>query len=266
MIISAISFIISSDFSLQFSLIYVFFALTIWTILKQDKKKWKKSFLVTFISLVIIYGIYLLIGKFTSLYGIENQEENTISLSTALFSYPLSFLMPYTNFANKMSYYSLLSLCPFPLILAGIYSFKNDNSEHDCLFMPMMFVAAFEIVIFNIMPSVVKIYTGIGFSTIVDISFAIGLLNLYLIYYIWGNIKEPMFKKPIYGIYLILGIVLVMYYTGGMILEKKYMYLYVAFATLLDYLAINYDNPKYVKATMWMYTILTLWGIPALFL
>ena len=127
MIISAISYIISSNFSLQFSLIYVFIALAIWTILKQDKKRWKKSFLVAFISLIVLYGIYILIGRFTSLYGIENQEENKISLTTALFSYPFSFLMPYTNFANKTSYYSLLSLFPLPLILAGFYSFKNDN-------------------------------------------------------------------------------------------------------------------------------------------
>lgn len=266
MIISAISFIISSDFSLQFSLIYVFIALAIWTILKQDKKIWKKSFLVTFISLIVLYGIYILIGRFTALYGIENQEENNISLTTAMFSYPFSFLMPYTNFANKTSYYSLLNLFPLPLILAGIYSFKNDNSKHDYLFIPMMFVTVFEIVVFNIMPNVVKVYTGIGYSTIIDIAFAIGLLNMYLLYYIWGNIKETMFKKQIYGIYLILGIVIVMYFAGGMILGRKYMYLYVVIGTLLDFLAINYDKPKYVKATMWIYTILTLWGIPALFL
>ena len=130
----------------------------------------------------------------------------------------------------------------------------------------MMFVTVFEIVVFNIMPNVVKVYTGIGYSTIIDIAFAIGLLNMYLLYYIWGNIKETMFKKQIYGIYLILGIVIVMYFAGGMILGRKYMYLYVVIGTLLDFLAINYDKPKYVKATMWIYTILTLWGIPALFL
>ena len=89
---------------------------------------------------------------------------------------------------------------------------------------------------------------------------------MYVLYYIWGNIKEPMFKKPIYGIYLVLAIVTGMYFAGGMILEKKYMYLYTVIATLLGYLAINYNKPKYVRATMWIYTILTLWGIPALFL
>lgn len=266
MIISAISYIISSNFSLQFSLIYVFIALAIWTILKQDKKRWKKSFLIAFISLIILYGIYVLIGTFTSLYGIENQTESKISLTTALFSYPFSFLMPYTNFANKVSYYSLFSLFPLPIILAGLYSFKNDNSKHDYLFIPMMFVTVFEIVVFSSLPDVVKVYTGIGFSTIIDIAFAIGLLNVYLLYYIWGNIKEPMFKKPIHGIYLVLAIVVVMYFMGGMVLEKNYIYLYTAITTLLGYLAINYDKPKYVRATMWLYTILTLWGIPALFL
>ena len=265
MILSVIAYILSSEFSLQFSLLYLFVGLTIWTILRQDKKYWKKSFLIGFVSLAILYGIYALIGKYTNLYTLVNSNE--ANASTNLFSYQYSFLMPYTNYENKIAYYSLIHLFPFPLIMAGIYSFKHDDSKHDSFFITMMLVVALEIMMtLTFVPDVVKLYTGFKYINGIDLAFSIGLLNLYILYYIWSNIKEAFFQKQIYGIYVILAIVVISSFMPNPFFERKYLYLFVAITTALDYMTLNCNNPKYLKITMWLYTILTIWGIPALFI
>ena len=265
MVISIISFILSSDFSLQFSLIYVFIGLAIWSILQQDKKYWKKSFIVGTIGLAIMYIIYLLIGRYTNLYNLE--EVYDVTPGVGFFSYAYSFLMPYTNIVNKISYYSLLHLFPLPLIMAGIYSFKNDNSKDDSFFLTMMAVTVFEIMMtVYFIPDVVKIYTGLKYANILDITFAIGLLNIYILYYIWANIKEKMFKKDIHSIWIILVIIVALFFIIDLPLGRGYKKLFVAVVAALDYLALNTTKDKYLKATMWLFTILTIWGIPALFI
>lgn len=265
MVISIISYILSSDFSLQFSLIYVFIGLAIWSVLQQDKKYWKKSFSIGTIGLVLIYITYLLIGRYTNLYSLE--EAYDVTPSVGFFSYAYSFLIPYTNFVNKISYYSLLHLFPLPLIMAGIYSFKNDNSKNDSFFLTMMAVTVFEIMMtVYFIPDVVKIFTGLKYAAILDISFAIGLLNIYILYYIWANIKEKMFKKDIHSIWIILVIIVAIFFILDLPLGRGYKKLFIAVVAALDYLALNTTKEKYLKATMWLFTILTIWGIPALFL
>ena len=265
MIVSIVSYILSSDFSLQFSLIYIFIALSIWSILKQDKKYWKKSFIVGGIGLVIVYCIYFLIGKYTNLYAIN--MSNDVTPNVGFFSYAYSFMIPYTNFANKVSYYSLLHLFPLPLIMAGIFSFKNDNSKDDSFFLPMMAVTVFEIMMtVYFVPDIFKVLTGIKYAQMIDISFAIGLLNIYTLYYIWSNVSEKLFEKDIHSIWIILVIIVVLYYMIDLPLSIGYKRLFIAAVTALDYLSITTYKDKYLKATMWLFTLLTIWGIPALFL
>ena len=265
MILSTIAYVLSSDFSLQFPLIYLFIGLAIWTILKQDKKYWKNSFGIGGIALVVLYVIYFLIGKYTNLY--VSASSSNIATSSYLFSFPYSFLMPYTNYGNKVLYYSLLHLFPLPLIMAGIYSFKNDDSKHDSFFITMMAVTVFEIVMtLNTLPNIVKTHTGFAYSNGVDVAFAIGLLNLYILYYMWSNVKEKLFKKKSIGINIVLALVVITNLIPNPFFDRRYLYLFVAITTALEFLAINYTNPKYIKAAMWLFTILTIWGLPALFI
>ena len=247
--------------------IFTYFALTIWLILeKKNLIKFEKLDLIWYI-LSLAFGLivaivlrYLYHFTGTTTYS---GGENGLAY---LFSYGYGIFLPFLNFENKYLFSSFLSIFPVSLIVAMIYVYKTE--KHEKFLMPLIIVIVLQSIFCMTKLPLFKI---IGWQTTWNMSLcasAISLASVYLYMYMIANIDENIFSiKTSMRMTLALLVFYFLIPKPKIFMSGGYIYALSSAITLLYFLFINFENPKYKKVLLVMLAIWSLISsVPVLFI
>ena len=201
--ISAISYIFILYPAWQLTYGYVFLAIFIWIIWKNRKlyKMNIKDVLIILLVILAIAGIgfrYYTLSK-----DVLNIVSNTdypgerfeigSDASATLFSYVYSMFFPYENdIGNPCELSGMLSIYPIPMIISIIFLIRNkDRKEHFAYLIPMILIGIM-LAVWCTIPTnnLFAKLTFLYMAPATRVAVPLGFLQIMLMIYIMGNIKE----------------------------------------------------------------------------
>lgn len=271
MIISAFAYLFKFDLSLEISLGYVFLALAIWVLIK-NRKKYKLNLKNVFITIGIVAFIAIVsilvevnTGLFSQARDIckNNRIDNGLTYN---FSYIYNFLLPYKDTGMNSNLASMISVFPVPVILALVYLYKKE--KHEEFLFPMICVITIEFVWSMIsLPNIIGNITGLSLVFIKDATLGVALANVYMFLYMYSNVEEQALSF-VSSIRLTLVILVLNFFVKTPIAysAKIYSYIFAIVLTLESFLMLCYTDKKYKKVSLWVMGLLTIIGLPIVFL
>lgn len=201
--ISAISYIFILYPAWQLTYGYAFIPVFIWIIWK-NRKEYKMNGKDIFIILLVVLAIagiglryYMLSKDVLKVVSSTDYPGERFELGgggkTALFSYVYSMFFPYErNMANPCEASGMLSIFPIPMIISLLFLIRNkDRKKHFAFLIPALIISA----IFSIwclvptnelLAKITFLYMVPGTRLVVPL----GFLQIVLIIYLMGNVKE----------------------------------------------------------------------------
>lgn len=271
MIISAFAYLFKFDLSLEISLGYVFLALAIWVLIK-NRKKYKLNLKNVFITIGIvafITAVSILVELNTGLFSQASDvcKNNIIGNGiTYNFSYIYNFLLPYKDTGMNSNLASMISVFPVPVILALVYLYKKE--KHEEFLFPMICVITIEFVWSMIsLPNIIGNITGLSLVSIKDSTLGVALANVYMFLYMYSNVEEQAVSFTA-AIRLTLLILVMNFFVRlpNAYSAKIYSYIFAIVLTLESFLMLCYTDKKYKKVSLWVMGLLTIIGLPIVFL
>lgn len=271
MIISAFAYLFKFDLSLEISFGYVFLALAIWVLIK-NRKKYKLNLKNVFITIGIvafITAVSILVEVNTGLFSQASDicKNNRIGNGlTYNFSYIYNFLLPYKDTGINSNLASMISVFPVPVILALVYLYKKE--KHEEFLFPMLCVITLEFVWSMIsLPNIIGNITGLSLVSIKDVTLGVALANIYMFLYMYSNIEEQALSF-VSSIRLTLVILVLNFFVKmpNAYSAKIYSYIFAIVLTLESFLMLCYTDKKYKKVSLWVMGLLTIIGLPIVFL
>ena len=271
MIISAFAYLFKFDLSLEISFGYVFLALAIWVLIK-NRKKYKLNLKNVFITIGIVAFIAIvsiLVEVNTGLFSQARDicKNNRIGNGlTYNFSYIYNFLLPYKDTGMNSNLASMISVFPVPVILALVYLYKKE--KHEEFLFPMICVITIEFVWSMIsLPNIIGNITGLSLVSIKDATLGVALANVYMFLYMYSNVEEQAVSFTA-AIRLTLLILVMNFFVRlpNAYSDKIYNYIFAIVLTLESFLMLCYTDKKYKKVSLWVMGLLTIIGLPIVFL
>lgn len=271
MIISAFAYLFKFDLSLEISFGYVFLALAIWGLIK-NRKKYKLNLKNVFITIGIvafITAVSILVEVNTGLFSQASDVCKNNRIGNGLtynFSYIYNFLLPYKDTGMNLNLASMISVFPVPVILALVYLYKKE--KHEEFLFPMLCVITLEFVWSMIsLPNIIGNITGLSLVSIKDATLGVALANVYMFVYMYSNVEEQAVSFTA-AIRLTLLILVMNFFVRlpNAYSAKIYSYIFAIVLTLESFLMLCYTDKKYKKVSLWVMGLLTIIGLPIVFL
>lgn len=199
-LIAGLSYVLELYPAWQISFGYIFLAMVIWILIKNIKYgnyKFTKHdvavIIITIICLVLLLGRWYMLSKDTIAatmntdYPGERNEVGGGALN--LYSYFYNIFFAHEDFPNPCEFSSMLSFFPIPMILGLIYVIRNKKDFH--FWIPMIVVGGF-LTIYCVygFPEWLAVITKMSMSTAGRASIPVGTLCIYMLVYLFGNIKK----------------------------------------------------------------------------
>lgn len=235
---------------------YVFLALGIWIIIKNIKEyKFSK---IDLLCIVLIIGIF---AVFLTRFYVLLEEALQIILNTSypgdrnerggggikyLFSYVYNFLLPFVETEDNMSYASMLSIFPVPIVMGLIYIYKKE--KHTSFIFPMLTALILESVWCMVgFPSFLGKISLMNLVSVERCAIAVALGCIYLYMYMISNIEEKYITLiNAMRITLVLLVVFAVVDKPAIFqVSKNYIYIFTIIVTLFYFLILNSTDKKY---------------------
>lgn len=207
----------------QVAFAYFMIAMLIWIVLRN----WK-NYKVNIHDVVIVIVTLICFGLLVFRWLTMSADSISATMNTAypgartetggfcaiLYQYIFNIFMSFKECLNACEYSSMLSFFPIPMLLGTFYLIRNRKRENIIFLLPMLIVSTFMTIwcIFGFPEWLAKI-TLMTMSTGNRASLALGTMNIYILIYLIGNIKqEDKFMKLWIGAILgILSAIFVIY-------------------------------------------------------
>ena len=183
----------------QVSFGYVFLAIGIWMLIKNFKNGYKLKLHDIIVVMLTILCVVLLIGRWYT-----KSSDAIASLGNTaypgdrcevgggannLYAYFYNVFFAHEDFPNSCEFASMLSFYPIPMILGLIYVIRNK--KHLNFWIPSLICAVFLGLWCTIgFPEILAKLTLMSNVTASRGSLALGTLNIYMLIYLFGNIKK----------------------------------------------------------------------------
>lgn len=244
------------DYMIPFA--YIAIGLIIWLIIKnKENLKDKNTLIFTIITLVItlivplIYRLNFYDKKiyFTDYNGIEN-----------LFYYLNNYMIPYSEINNAFEVASIYSLFPIPLLIGLFYLYKKEG--HTTFLLPVILVTVFEILMCaNVFNYDIKNVFGFNEAKMYNVSAAISLANLYMMFYILGNITDMKFEtKHAIRFSLIMMCLLIFINRPSLYADKSFLFYNAAELCAMMFLFLFWTEKKYRNTFLGFLVVITMIG------
>jgi hypothetical protein len=213
----------------------------------QKEDSWKKNWIVCLILTVIV--IVLFGNNYNPIKSLENENG-----ASYLMNYTYSAMLPFNKeikFSDVSCLATMISIFPAGLFIAIYYIFKVEN-KHLEFFAPTIIISIIEIMILIINKTafiVPNYILSIGFS----------VLQIYIVVYIFSNVKEKLFdlKKSTYIAISGVVVLLMMPFPREISDIVKRDIPYMIFVTE-SVMVLNYTDRRFWKLASWIFTVLTL--------
>ncbi|MCX4302432.1 MAG: hypothetical protein OSJ66_00240 [Clostridia bacterium] len=200
----------------QIAFAYFMVAMLIWIVLKN----WK-NYKINVHDVVVVIVTLICFGLLVFRWLVMSGDAISATMNTAypgartetggfcaiLYQYIFNIFMSFKECLNACEYSSMLSFFPIPMILGTVYLIRNRRRENVIFLLPMLIISTFMTIwcIFGFPEWLAKI-TLMTMSTANRASLALGTMNIYILIYLMGNIKQDdKFMKWWIGV--ILGII-----------------------------------------------------------
>lgn len=239
---------------------YVFLGLIIWLFIKNRESLKDKSLLITTIITFIITVVTSIISKiFLAIPFVENMYLTRNGISY-LFSYLNNFLLPFYDISNAKEFASIVSLFPVPMLIALYYMYKKE--KHTEFLMPITIITVLETVFCLAgFPDIINKITGFDIVNVSVCASAVGLANLFIIFYFLGNVDEELFKTS-HAIRFCLVVICLLIFVGrpDAFMAQKYLYFFVIEMCILSFLFLFWGDKKYKNVFLFFLVTITLIG------
>ena len=248
---------------------YVFFALILWIIAKNQKELKNNKLKVVLLIITIISSIIASICTelfFGSIYTDTTTNNLSAGLS-GVFTYLYTPLLGFNDVKEPGLWAGIASAFPIPMCLALYYMYKKE--EHSEFLLPITIVTVLETVYcISGFPNIISKFTMLSGASAMRVVPAVQLANLFIIFYFLENVKETLFSiKHVMRITVIAICILAIIRYPVQFSANGFLYLFAAELTLLTFLFLNYSDKKYQKVFLVVISLISLMGgIPALFL
>ena len=237
---------------------YIAIGVIIWLIIKNiENLKDKKTLIIVILTLAItlvvplIYRLnyYEKIIYFNDYNGIEN-----------LFYYLNNYMIPYSEIDNAFEVASIYSLFPIPLLIGLFYLYNKEG--HTAFLLPVILVTVFEILVCaNIFSFDIKKVLGFAEVKMYNISAAISLANLYMMFYILGNITDMKFEtKHAIRFSLIMMCLLIFINRPSLYVDKSFLFYNAAELCAMMFIYLFWTEKKYRNAFLGLLVVITMIG------
>lgn len=257
-IILSIVTVLIGNMEYVISFAYIGIGLILWLFVKNKEVFKKKSILV--ISLITL-AIAFIIPTICRNIFLEKEtffvDRNNIS---NLFYYLSNVYIPYFEIENAFKISSIYSLFPIPLLIALYYLYKKEG--HTGFLLPMVLGIVFEILLCaNVFPHSFKEVVGYTQVRAFAITAGISLGNLYVLFYILGNITDMKFETK-HAIRFVLVIMCVLIFIRRPLEfdEKKFLFYNAAHICAMTFLFMFWTEKKYRNTFLAFLMILTIVG------
>ena len=183
----------------QVSFGYVFLAVGIWMLIKNFKNGYKLSIHDIIVVILTILCIVLLVGRWyiksgdaiaslgNTAYPGDRCEVGGGAIN--LYAYFYNIFFASEDFPNPCEFSSMLSFYPIPMLLGLIYVIRNKKDL--CFWIPTLICAGF-LTIWCVIgfPEILAKLTLMSNVTASRGSLALGTLNIYILIYLFGNVKK----------------------------------------------------------------------------
>lgn len=247
---------------------YVFLALIVWILAENAKKlKENKGKLWLVVATIILSIISAMITElcFTKTYG-----ENILNVSSGfsgIFTYLYNILLPFYDITYKELFGGIISLAPFPMMIALYYMYKNE--KHANFLLPITIIAVLEtIYCISGFPESINKFTMLSGVSPMRVVPAVQLANLFIMFYFLGNIDDfKLDLKYSMRIAVISICILPFIQYPQVFMPKKFLYIFVCELCMLIFMFLNYSENKYQNVFIKLLGLLSLIaGIPVFFL
>jgi hypothetical protein len=186
---------------------------------------------------------------FTDYNGIEN-----------LFYYLNNYMIPYSEINNAFEVASIYSLFPIPLLIGLFYLYKKEG--HTTFLLPVILVTVFEILMCaNVFNYDIKNVFGFNEARMYNVSAAISLANLYMMFYILGNITDMKFEtKHAIRFSLIMMCLLIFINRPSLYADKSFLFYNAAELCAMMFLFLFWTEKKYRNAFLGFLVVITMIG------
>ena len=246
----------------------MFLALIVWILAENAKKlKENKGKLWLVVATIILSIISAMITElcFTKTYG-----ENILNVSSGfsgIFTYLYNILLPFYDITYKELFGGIISLAPFPMMIALYYMYKNE--KHANFLLPITIIAVLEtIYCISGFPESINKFTMLSGVSPMRVVPAVQLANLFIMFYFLGNIDDfKLDLKYSMRIAVISICILPFIQYPQVFMPKKFLYIFVCELCMLIFMFLNYSENKYQNVFIKLLGLLSLIaGIPVFFL
>ncbi len=249
---SVLIYLIFSNLSFQFSMLFAFIPILIWILLKNRKEINLRKKQIIFFVFALILGA--LISTIFYRYNVIQALENENGLSY-LMSYTYSFNIPFNKtikFSDNSALATCMSIFPMVLLVAVIYVFKYE--KHSEFLIPTSIFSILGIIGIS---GVNAIFGGIVPNYIMALS--ISILQIYMMIYIFANVEEKVFslKASMYvSLAGIIAFLLIKFPTPFTTIRGKTRP-YMIFV-LESFIFLNYSDKRFWRVATVVYPIIVL--------
>lgn len=238
---------------------YVFFALTIWILIKNRNDLKNNSVLLVGVTAISIACAVILRIKIPLNYNdVIEPEARGLSI---LYSYLYNILLPFNNLGEETALFgSFLSAFPIPMLIALYYMYKNDN--HIEFLLPIVIISVLETVFcMSGLPDVINkitLFSNVSLSRGVA---GVSLASVYIMFYMIKHID-----KKVFSVTSAMRVVVVLMIAIGFIgypenfRTKNYMMLFMIEACLMSFLFLIFHDENYKKTLLFFLCVFALIG------
>ena len=231
------------DYMIPFA--YIAIGLIIWLIIKnKENLKDKNTLIFTIITLVITLIVPLI-------YRLNFYDKIT---------YFNNYMIPYSEIDNAFEVASIYSLFPIPLLIGLFYLYKKEG--HTTFLLPVILVTVFEILMCaNVFNYDIKNVFGFNEAKMYNVSAAISLANLYMMFYILGNITDMKFEtKHAIRFSLIMMCLLIFINRPSLYADKSFLFYNAAELCAMMFLFLFWTEKKYRNTFLGFLVVITMIG------
>ena len=198
-LIAGLSYVLELYPAWQISFGYLFLAMVIWILIKNIKfgnYKFTKHdvavIIITILCLALLLGRWYILSKdaieatMNTDYPGERNEVGGGALN--LYAYFYNIFFAHEDFPNPCEFSSMLSFFPIPMILGLIYVIRNKKDLH--FWIPMLTAGGF-LTIYSVygFPEWLSVLTKMSMAQAGRVSIPVGTACIYMLIYLFGNIK-----------------------------------------------------------------------------
>lgn len=206
----------------------------------QEKKLNKKFIIVLSLGVLISLVFGMVFYKYNPIENLENRNG-------------LTYLTNYTYSGftlDKPVFATFVSIFPAGLFI-GIYYIFKEEEKHINFVLPTVIVSILEMIL---LVSNLKI----GFLPNYITALGFGLLQIFMMIYIFANVEEKFFNLIKSAYISLLGLALLMFVPAYEGLKSIFLDLSYIIFVLEIYIALNYTDKRFWRLSSWVFTVITV--------